>query len=239
MVGGRTTVRVGGSFHRTWLFVKRRSQQDLEPRSQEDLGTARSEVLGDRAHEPALWLNDSRRGSERTRYTDEMDQARSLVTAALLVGLTVGSARAEVAPPPAASPIPSRPSEPPPSPAEQRYARERKSPGLALTLEALSPVAGAGSLYAGTEGDRAAFLAVLSALAAGAAVGGVFWLVHLDGERASGFSRAALDLEQGGAISLLVTAGLVYLLARASGLSLASDAIDSFNRDLQRRLAVP
>jgi hypothetical protein len=162
-----------------------------------------------------------------------MYQARSLVTAALLVGLTVGSARAEAEPVAPVTPLAS------PSPAELRYARERKSLGLALTLEALSPIAGAGSLYAGTEGDKAAFLAVLSALAAGAAVGGVFWLVHLDGESASGVSRAALDLEQGGAISMLVTAGLVYVLARASGLSLASDATDAFNRDLQRRLAVP
>jgi hypothetical protein len=164
-----------------------------------------------------------------------MDQARSLVTATLLVCLTAGSARAEVAAQPPVAPIPSGA----PSPAELRYARERKSAGLALTLEALSPIAGAGSLYAGAEGDKAAFLAVLSALAAGAAVGGVFWLVHLDGESASGVSRAVLDLEQGGAISLLVTAGLVYLVARASGLSLASDATDAFNRDLLRRLALP
>ena len=168
----------------------------------------------------------------------------STVTGALLVLLLTGGARPETVspaaapvPPPSALPPAGPAGEVPPSPAQLRYEHERKSPGLALTIEGLCPIAGAGSIYTGTGGDQAAFLAVLSGLAAGAAVGSVFWLVHLDGQSASGVSRATLDLEQGVAISALVTAGLVYILARASGLSLAYEAADTFNRDLLRRLA--
>ena len=157
---------------------------------------------------------------------------RAVVTAVLLVMLAVGPASAQTAPPPA---VPSLQ----PLSAQQQYERGRKSPALALTLEALCPIAGAGTLYTGTEGDKAGFLAVLSAISAGAGVGSVLWLIHLDGEHATGASRAALDVEQGAAISVLVTAGLVYILARASGLSLASQSTDAFNQDLQRRLLVP
>jgi hypothetical protein len=156
-----------------------------------------------------------------------------VVTVALLVGLVSGSARAQTTPPPAPPPAASR------SPGQQQYERERKSPGLALTLEALCPLAGAGTIYTGTEGDKAAFLAVVSGLSAGAGVASVFWLIHLDREHPGGASRAVLDTEQGAAISILVTAGLVYLLTRASGLSLASQSTDAFNDDLQRRLAPP
>lgn len=197
-----------------------------------------------------------------------MDRARLMTTGGLLMLLFSGLARAEPAsslvPPPSAppsiatapAPVPSSSGplaaapavsvSPPavspaavPSPALLRYAHERKSPGLALTLEALCPIAGAGSLYTGTEGDKAGFLAILSTLGAGAAVGSVLWLIHLDGEHTSGVSRAALDLEQSAAISVLATAGVVYLLARVSGLALASESTDAFNLDLQRRLAAP
>jgi hypothetical protein len=156
---------------------------------------------------------------------------RVVITAVLLVILAAGPASAQGAPPP----IPSLQ----PLSAQQQYERGRKSPALALTLEALCPIAGAGTLYTGTEGDKAGFLAVLSAISAGAGVGSVLWLIHLDGEHATGASRAALDVEQGAAISVLVTAGLVYILARASGLSLASESTDAFNQDLQRRLLIP
>ena len=130
---------------------------------------------------------------------------------------------------------------PPPTPstaeAKARYERERKSPGLALTLEAVSPIAGMGTYYTGTETDKATFLAITTALAAGAGVGSVFWLIHLGREHPTGGDRALVDFEQATAISLLVTSGLVYLLSRASGLSLASQATDSYNEDLQRRLS--
>lgn len=162
---------------------------------------------------------------------------RGVVRGVLLVALVGGPASGQMA---ASSPVPPSPVPPSqPSPARLRYEQERKSPGLALTLEALCPIAGAGTFYTGTEGDKAGFLAGLSAVAAGAGVGSVLWLVHLDGQHASGGSRAVLDVDQGAAISVLVTAGLVYLLARASGLSLASEATDAFNLDLQRRLALP
>jgi hypothetical protein len=127
--------------------------------------------------------------------------------------------------------------QPIPTPAQQRYAQEKKSAALAVTLEALCPIAGAGALYAG-ETDRVTFLAILSTVAAGAGVGSVFWLIHLDHEHPSGASRYVVYTEQGAAISLLVTAAVFYLIARASGLVLASEATTSFNLELQQRLGV-
>jgi hypothetical protein len=120
-------------------------------------------------------------------------------------------------------------------PAEKEYERQKKSPALAVTLEALCPIAGVGGFYAGESG-KATFLAILSAVAGGAGVGSVLWLIHLDGEHASGASRVAVDVQQGAAISLLVTAAATYLLARASGLALASEATESFNLELRQRL---
>jgi len=125
-----------------------------------------------------------------------------------------------------------------PEGARARYDQQKKSAPLALTLEALCPIAGAGGLYAGDQ-EKATVLAIVSAAAAAAGVGSAFWLVHLDGEHAGGGSRVALDVEQGTAISLLATAAVVYLVARISGLVLASEATASFNLDLQRRLGVP
>ena len=124
-----------------------------------------------------------------------------------------------------------------PTSTQKQYERQKKSPALAVTLEALCPIAGAGGFYAG-ETDKATFLAILSAVAAGAGVGSVFWLIHLDHEHPSGASRAAVEVEQGAAISVLVTAVVFYLLARASGLALAPEATASFNLDLQQRLGV-
>jgi hypothetical protein len=66
----------------------------------------------------------------------------------------------------------------------------------------------------------------------------VLWLIHLDGEHASGASRVAVDVQQGAAISLLVSAAVTYLLARASGIALACEATESFNFDLRQRLHV-
>ena len=164
---------------------------------------------------------------------------RVVVTGVLLVVLAGRPVGAQAAP----GPVSGSPASPPvpaldPSAAQRQYERARKSPALALTLEAICPIAGAGTIYTGTEGDKAGFLAVLSALTAGAVVGSALWFVHLDGEQAGGVSRATLDAEQGAALTVLATAGLVYLVARVSGLSLASDATDAFNEDLLRRLAV-
>lgn len=121
--------------------------------------------------------------------------------------------------------------------AEQQYQREKKSPALAVTLEALCPIAGVGGFYAGAT-DKATFLTIFSAVTGGAGVGSVFWLVYLNREHPSGASRVTVDLEQGAAISLLVTAAVFYLLARASGLALASERTASFNLELQQRLGV-
>jgi hypothetical protein len=122
--------------------------------------------------------------------------------------------------------------------AEQAYAVQKKSVALAVTLEALSPIAGAGAFYA-HDSDRGLTLAITSALAAGAGVGAVFWLIHLSHQQESGFNRTVQDLEQGTAISLLATAAIVYLVARVSGLVLAPEATDAFNDKLRGDLGVP
>jgi hypothetical protein len=103
----------------------------------------------------------------------------------------------------------------------------------------LCPIAGAGPLYVGRDGDRAGFLAVLSGVSAGAAVGSVFWLLHLNDQHPSGASRVENDFYQGAAITVLVTSGIIYLLARASGISLASESADLHNLELRQRLAAP
>lgn len=122
--------------------------------------------------------------------------------------------------------------------AAQQFEHQKKSVALAVTLEAISPIAGTGCFYAG-DSDRATVLAVVSATALGAGVGGAFWLIHLEGQHAGGFSRATLDLEQGSAISLLVVAGVAYLMARISGLALAPEATDEHNDALRQRLGLP
>jgi hypothetical protein len=122
--------------------------------------------------------------------------------------------------------------------AAQTYAAQKKSVALAVTLEALSPIAGVGAFYA-HDPDRATVLTIVSAVAAGVGVGSAFWLVHLDGQQESGVSREIQDVEQGAAISVLVTAAVVYLVARISGLALAVDATDAFNEDLRQRVGLP
>jgi hypothetical protein len=124
------------------------------------------------------------------------------------------------------------------APAAQTYEAQKKSVALAVTLEALSPIAGLGGFYA-HDPDRATVLAVLSAVAAGAGVGSVFWLVHLDGQHAAGADRVFQDVEQGAAISILATAAIVYVVARVSGLQLAPEATDAFNQDLRHGLGLP
>ena len=124
-----------------------------------------------------------------------------------------------------------------PSPAEQAYAAQKKSAALAVTLEALSPIAGVGAFYA-HDPDEGLTLAITSAVAAGAGVGAVFWLYHLDHQQESGFNRAVQDVEQGAAISLLATAAVVYLLTRISGLALAPQATGRFNADLRQGLGL-
>jgi hypothetical protein len=123
-------------------------------------------------------------------------------------------------------------------PAAQAYEAQRKSVGLAVTLEALSPIAGVGAFYA-HDPDRATVLAIVSAVAAGAGVGSAFWLVHLDGQHPTGGDRVYQDVEQGLAISVLATAAVVYVVARISGLVLAPEATAAFNEDLRQRLGVP
>jgi hypothetical protein len=126
----------------------------------------------------------------------------------------------------------------PPGAAGARYEAQRKSPALAVTLEALSPIAGMGAFYA-HDTDRAWMLALVSAGAAGAGTGAVFWLVYLGNNpvpsTAGTYSDARFihNIEQGGAIALLTTAALVYVVARVSGVVLASEATDAFNETLR------
>jgi len=157
------------------------------------------------------------------------------VVAALLITLAAGSVRAQTAPTTTLPP----PVPPASQVAQQTYQREKKSPGLAVTLETLCPIAGAGSLYVGRDGDKAGVLAGLSGVAAGVGVGSVFWLLHTENQHPSGVSRAENDTYEGIAITLLVTSGIVYLLARASGISLASQGADEHNEELRQRLAAP
>jgi hypothetical protein len=125
-----------------------------------------------------------------------------------------------------------------PGPAAQTYQSESKSVALAVTLEALSPIAGMGAFYA-HDTDRATLLAIISVVAAGAGVGAAFWLIHLDGQHPTGVDRAFQDAEQGTAITVLVTAAIVYVVARISGLALASEATAEFNENLRQGLSLP
>jgi len=118
---------------------------------------------------------------------------------------------------------------------EALYQQQKKSVALAVTLEALCPIAGAGALYAG-DGDKGTLLAILSTASAGAAVGSLFWLIHLDGQHPGGAGRVFADMQSGVAWTGLVAGGAVYLLTRISGLSLAPDAVGTFNVDLRQRL---
>ena len=157
---------------------------------------------------------------------------------ALLITLTAGSVRAQTSPPTTTlGPRPAPTSSP--RTLQLQYDRARKSPGLALTLETLCPIAGAGTLYVGRDGDKAGFLAVLSGLSGAVAAGSVLWLLHLNNEHTSGASRVENDVYQGAAITALVTSGIIYLLARASGISLASQSVDTYNEELRQRLAAP
>ena len=118
------------------------------------------------------------------------------------------------------------------------YQQQRKSVALAVTLEALCPIAGMGGFYAGAS-DQATVLAILSAASAGAAVGSAFYLIHLSHQHPSGAERVLSDLESGTAWTVLVAGGLLYLVTRISGLSLAPDAVTIFNANLQQQLGVP
>lgn len=161
---------------------------------------------------------------------------RSLAIA-VLITLTASSVRAQALP--TTTTLGPRQPTAPNAAARQQYDREKKSAGLALTLETLCPIAGAGPLYVGRDGDRAGFLAVLSGLSGAAAAGSVLWLLHLNGEHTSGASRLENDAYQGAAITLLIGSGIVYLLARASGISLASQSADLYNEELRQRLSAP
>lgn len=143
------------------------------------------------------------------------------MTLACLLGLA-GRARAQMAPPEA----------------QQRYAAQSKSVPLAVTLEALSPIAGMGAFYA-HDTDRGLTLAIVSAVAAGAGVGSAFWLLHLSHQQESGFNRTVQDFEQGTAISILATAAVAYVVARISGLALAPEATEAYNDELRRGLGLP
>lgn len=121
---------------------------------------------------------------------------------------------------------------------EELYQKQKKSVALGVTLEAICPIAGVGAFYAG-DTDKGTFLAILSGLTGGAAVGAALYLIHLSHENAGGVDRVVNDAETGGAWTVLVVGGIVYLLARASGLSYAPDAVTAFNTDLQQRIGVP
>jgi hypothetical protein len=122
--------------------------------------------------------------------------------------------------------------------AVQTYAAKKKSVALAVTLEALSPIAGMGAFYAHDTG-RATVLAIVSVVAAGAGVGSAFWLIHLDGQHPTGVDRAFQDAEQGTAITVLATAAVVYLVTRISGLALAPEVTAEFNDNLRQGLGLP
>jgi hypothetical protein len=126
----------------------------------------------------------------------------------------------------------------PPPGAQERFDHEKKSVGLAVTLEAISPIAGMGCFYGG-ESDKATVLALVSTGAIGAGVGGAIWLVHLEGQSGGGFGGVTRNLEEGGAISLLVAAGVTYVITRISGLSLAPQATRAYNEDLRQRVGLP
>ena len=122
--------------------------------------------------------------------------------------------------------------------AAQTYAAQKKSAALAVTLEALSPIAGMGAFYA-HDTERATVLAIVSAVAAGAGVGSAFWLIHLDRQHPTGADRWFQDAEQGTAITVLATAAIVYVVARISGLALAPEATAEFNDNLRQGLGLP
>ncbi len=121
---------------------------------------------------------------------------------------------------------------------EGLYQQQKKSTALAVTLEAICPIAGAGAFYAG-EDDKATVLALASGLSGGAAVGAAFFLIHLSHQNPSGVDHVFSDVESGSAWTVLVVGGVIYLLTRISGLSFAPDAVTAFNLDLQQRLGVP
>ena len=150
---------------------------------------------------------------------------RTLAALALFVGAIV------------AGPVRAQTSHPGQTP-EQAYGARKKSVALAVTLEALSPIAGTGAFYA-HDSDRGLTVAITSALAAGAGVGSAFWLIHLSHQQESGFNRTVQDFEQGTAISILATAAIVYVVARVSGLVLAPEATEAFNDQLRTDLGVP
>lgn len=158
---------------------------------------------------------------------------------ALLITLTAASARAQSMPATPTTTLGPGQLNVPSDAARQQYNREKKSPALAVTLETLCPIAGAGPLYVGRDGDRAGFLAVLSGVSGGVAAGSLLWLLHLNDQHTSGASRVENDFYQGTAVTLLITSGIVYLLARASGISLAAQSADLHNEELRQRLAAP
>ena len=139
----------------------------------------------------------------------------------LLLLMAAGTARAEA-----------------PPGAQEKFDQEKKSVGLAITLEAISPIAGMGCFYGG-ESDKATVLALVSTGAIGAGVGGAVWFVHLRSENSTGFAGVTRHLEEGTAISLLVAAGVTYVITRISGLSLAPDATRAYNEDLRQRVGLP
>jgi hypothetical protein len=126
---------------------------------------------------------------------------------------------------------------PAPAAADQ-YEQQKKSVPLAVTLEAISPVAGMGAVYAG-DTDHGTVLAVASGAALVIGAGGAFWLAHLVGENPTGNGRTWLDVQEVSAVGLLVGAGLTYLLTRVSGLALAPQVTRAFNEGLRVRLSLP
>lgn len=121
---------------------------------------------------------------------------------------------------------------------EALYQQQQKSVALAVTLEALCPIAGMGALYAG-EDDKATVLVIASTISGGAAAGALLYIIHLDHQNPTGVDHVWSDVQSGASWTVLVVGGVIYLLTRVSGLSFAPDAVASFNLDLQQRIGMP
>ncbi len=122
--------------------------------------------------------------------------------------------------------------------AAEAYQQQKKSVALAVTLEAICPIAGVGAFYAG-EDDKGTVLALVSGLSGGVAVGSLLFLIHESHQNPSGVDHVFSDVETGTAWTVLVVGGIIYLVTRISGPSFAPDAVSAFNLDLQQRLGVP
>jgi hypothetical protein len=122
--------------------------------------------------------------------------------------------------------------------AQETYEARKKSVPLAITLEALSPIGGAGVFYA-HDPTRGATIMVLSTLTAAAGVGAALWIGHLSGQQESGVNRVVQDVEEGTAISVLLTAAIFYVGFRAAGVAQAIESTNRYNDEVRQDLGLP